>query len=554
MSFSVHIKPASNSTEVSITEHYRDAKGQLRARVVSQPEYATGTSPEESPATPVADAPPRGAPRPPRLLAPTEDPIAAICAERQNPNPYHEMFPEAQSVDADIFQFINLGSVEVFGALLDRSGIANLFSRKFAESRLQFQAEVIRQIMHRDRWNRTTGYFGVSPAIEPAGREKIRMRKQLKAERIDRLRELTTAAVTDLLGTAPTEAALLVSTKNCTWEREDDWRDRQLDQSLPPPPLQSRFELAVLMTPEGLPLDFWATPEPAIGRSALPSILDDIQQRHSDLRIAVVTNPNSLEPDDARCVAAAGYSHIAPAELHELPPEMIARLSDLDSYTPPHAEGNRTLDLTHDGRRLIAFHTDARAKTDARKREKKFAAAERMLETGEIRDNPYLTVELLTPARLRPDLYELDASLDGVRGIWTDLQHHPAHDLHHRYTECQRLGDQFELIPFEDAETPESYWTETQTNAHAALSFCAFTLMRMLRHCIARHGELSEPMSERTMLQEVSRVNGTVLYSMESGHLFLMPDRPTETQRSIYRAMGLRLPETAQPLSFVPPS
>ncbi len=88
------------------------------------------------------------------------------------------------------------------------------------------------------------------------------------------------------------------------------------------------------------------------------------------------------------------------------------------------------------------------------------------------------------------------------------------------------------------AVRPVFHWTQRRVEAHMAICFAAFALLRILRfrhNCY--HGG-KEPMSEGAILSELGRVEASLVVDKGTNRRYLIPSQGTTEQRSLYSAVG----------------
>ena len=91
------------------------------------------------------------------------------------------------------------------------------------------------------------------------------------------------------------------------------------------------------------------------------------------------------------------------------------------------------------------------------------------------------------------------------------------------------------------AVRPVFHWTRRRVEAHMAICFVAFALLRMLRfrHNCCHGGK--EPLSEGEILSELGRVEASLVRDGGSGKRYLIPSSSSTKQRSLYATLGLKL-------------
>ncbi len=138
---------------------------------------------------------------------------------------------------------------------------------------------------------------------------------------------------------------------------------------------------------------------------------------------------------------------------------------------------------------------------------------------------------------------ERDEKFDGLHGVWTSLERgeHGARDVYGYYGEFWRIEEGFRVMKHTMAVRPVFHWMRRRVEAHMAICFAAFVLLRILRfrhNCY--HGG-KEPMSEGEILSELGRVEASLVHDRGSGKRYLIPSPGSTKQRSLYAAVGVKL-------------
>lgn len=553
MGYFVQQKPTHNTVKVFIMERYLDEDQQPRTRPVNLAGSSMRKDKIEDNTKSAALAVPWLGAEPPRIRQRSEALLDLVCEERQSPQPHYEPFLSETYFDQFGGEYMRIGPREVFGTLLNRAGIDELFDGKFAIALRVLRAEITRHAFKGNRWYHDSRYHSYLHNGSQPDQKRARMFDRLTPKRIDRLRSYISNLLTATLGSRAEEAILLMSTKKYEWRKQFTWQERQEfgPDKREPRAFRLQATLAILLTPEGVPMDFWAFPQKPADGDMLASVHADIQRRHGDLRVAVMADPSWFETVGMENVAAAGFGHITAVQPHDLPPEPSAELRKLSRYAPLKDPGTSYHTVESDGQRFIACRVTAQVQNDSIKRQNAFARAEFSAAIKDYRANPYLDKDPDGRMTLRRDLFKRNAVWDGVWCLSTDLQRTPTPRLLQLYNNREAALERFDFALLDPYHDPASYWTDERFVAHAAVSFCAQALVRLILCQLNRPKKQTEVQFEADVLQEINDVRGSVICDARSSYHFHEPDKPTSTQQAVYRALGLRLPENTLPLGFV---
>ena len=210
--------------------------------------------------------------------------------------------------------------------------------------------------------------FGVRLPLERV----YRMMDHLTDARIQRLQQLARNQAQDLLN-RPLDVLLF----DCTTLYFESFVSDGLKQpgySKDAKFMESQVLLALMVTPEGLPVGYEVLPGASFEGHSLVPALRRLRQVHELRRVICVADRGMLSRDNLAAMEAEGMFYIVGARLKKLPKGCQEEVLDPGRFGAPDAEGVRVQEVMHQGRRIVVSHSHSqdpkRAAKDARERER----------------------------------------------------------------------------------------------------------------------------------------------------------------------------------------
>lgn len=483
-------------------------------------------------------------------LPPGDDCVRRAVDARQVPRTRHG--PAAMVPCADKRRLreegrMLLGFDEVLGQLYANAGLNRLWTARHRHSRRVFYQAVMMRFQMPGRSKRAHAR-ALNEQNRPVGLDQVyRMMDQLDSSRIGKMQRLLAGACAELVGKPVAAVFFDATTLAFAGEGTDELRRKGYSKD--GKHSRPQVVLCVLMGQDGLPLGYQVHPGSTADVSTLSDALADLRKTHgADLRSVLVADAGMLSRANLAEIAEHGHDHIVAARLRALPKRLRERVCDLKNYTPDDSRGHRRLDLVDDGNRLIVVRDPKRAEKDKHQRDERIAKAEAAIKGGDIGHKRYVCVEGGTP-RLDQDAIDRDAQYDGLHGVWTSLLDTDAELVRNRYHDLWAIENGFRVLKSDLGVRPIFHWTPRRIRAHIAICFAAFSLLRILMHRLRTEKAWAEPCSEQTVLDEIGKVQASLVVDDNDGSEQLLPSKPSRLQKAIYQMLNLRLPVFLQPLA-----
>lgn len=141
---------------------------------------------------------------------------------------------------------------------------------------------------------------------------------------------------------------------------------------------------------------------------------------------------------------------------------------------------------------------------------------------------------------LDPEKIQQDSQWDGLHGVVTNLPVQDAaqaYTLLDHYSSLWRIEESFRVNKHDLSIRPVYHWAPRRIEAHIALTYLAFALLRHLQFRVAARQHTI--MSAGTIRNALLGVQATLMKDGETGKLYRFPKVMSETARKIYRSLGL---------------
>jgi len=115
-------------------------------------------------------------------------------------------------------------------------------------------------------------------------------------------------------------------------------------------------------------------------------------------------------------------------------------------------------------------------------------------------------------------------------------------ELIHQYSNLWQVEESFRITKHDLKIRPIYHWKPSRVNAHLAISFMAYTLVRYLEYRVRLQYKKLSPEKIRQILLSVQT---SILYDTTTNKKFAMPSKVTDDAKKIYKLM--EVPITTKP-------
>ncbi len=532
-------RKTTKNISVQIVESYRNEQGQPRLRIVRH----MGSVPPD-----VVDGLVKIAyleiariqqERQPSLF-PAESYVDELVAARRKKQASRALvIQDARNLEE--MRRVCLGFHEVFGALYDQMGFAEVFTGNQKMARRLFkQAVLIRlaapgdsKLAHARRLSKDAG---VDVPVE----KLYRMMDALTEDRIAQLKKLVSEETTGLLGGTLKVLFFDVTTLSFASEASDALRKKGFSKDGKPQKVQ--VVLALIQTKEGLPVTYELFPGNTADVKTLEPAMKRLRNTFDLDQMIVIADSGMLSSENLALLKSMECDYVVAARLRSLSKVQTKTIVGEQSWKTL-SSGRKVCEHQLGGRRLILRFCPKKAARDQHLREKAIEKVKHRLKQGVKgpgRTGRFLSVKQ-DGVRLDHAAIEKDKKFDGLHGVWTSLEKLPPEKIYQHYGELWRIEEGFRVMKHTMAVRPVFHWVEHRVRAHLAICFAAFALLRILRHRYhARYGT-KQRLSEGQILAELGAVETSMICDRGNWAQYLLPSKVTDAGARLYQAIGLKI-------------
>ena len=313
--------------------------------------------------------------------------------------------------------------------------------------------------------------------------------------------------------------------------------------------------LALLCTPEGLPVGYQLWPGNTFEGHTLPEAIEQIEKHYSIEQLVFTADSGLLSRANIAYLQERGHHYVLGARLKSLNQQLKGQILDNQGYKDM-GEGYLVKEIEAEGKRLVVSYSPNRARKDAHERKEALEKLKKKLGKSK---NPasmlsnfgykkYLKVEGDAQIEEDPEKVAAAAQWDGLLGVWSNApgQDYSGQQLLERYRGLWQIEGCFRVGKTDMRLRPIYHWTPRRIKAHIAICFMALVCMRYLAYYLKVR---DIRMSEAAIRKALNQVQVSILKHQKSGERYGIPSRKTPEAQQIYKALGLKLSDIPFPIA-----
>jgi len=320
---------------------------------------------------------------------------------------------------------------------------------------------------------------------------------------------------------------------------------------------QPQVVLALMVTTEGLPVGYKAFSGDTFDGHTLIPVLKEIKEHYQLRNIIYVADAGMFNKDnlaELETLEGEQITYIVGARIKNLPKKLKEQILNKENYRPIN-EDTEVATFTYQGRKLLVSHSKKRAAKDAHEREKAIAKLQERLARdgslkGQLSNRGYRKYLQLKETKghdpkachvsiaLDEAKIKADAAWDGLKGILTNATDLSSEELLHQYASLWQVEESFRITKHDLKIRPIYHWKPHRIQAHLAIAFMAFTLVRHLEYKVRYQYKKLSPQRIRTALLGVQESR---LLEVATQRRFALPSAVSVDAEKIYKLMGVKL-------------
>ncbi len=319
---------------------------------------------------------------------------------------------------------------------------------------------------------------------------------------------------------------------------------------------RAQFLFALLMTPEGIPIDYELFPRDKYEGDALITALESLERRHVGVDLTVVADAKAINKENEVALRKRGIPYILSTCLKSRPAKQKEKIFDPDGYSAwgrdEYSGSISRIQRIKDGEsKLIVTYSPRRARNRTRGIEKLQTHPEKNRQPDSYSNQGCARFLDLPGGQvsLNEDKIADVVRWGGLQGIvaWGCDDADPC-DLIIQYRKLSEIKDYFRTNKHDLSIRPIFHWKEHRVRAHIAICYMAFCCLQHLRHRLAIQGYRMSPERIRRALNELQI---SILYEKSGPRKVGLPSSASADAKQIYRT--LRLNWNLNPFTYTPP-
>ena len=307
--------------------------------------------------------------------------------------------------------------------------------------------------------------------------------------------------------------------------------------------------LALLITPEGLPVGYEVFPGNKSEGQTLLVALDALKERYPAVEFTIVADAAMINKDNEKDLQKRKIPYILGARIKNLPKALEKQVLDSSGYLPwGMTEGSDNIGRYRcikagKKRQLIATYSPKRARKDEHERDRRLHKLLKRLDNSKQPSSLAsggMAKYLAFPAgkvQLSEEKIARVAQWDGLRGIITwGCQERDPRALVMQYRQLAEIEACFRTNKHDLKIRPIFHWKERRIKAHLAICYMAFCCVQHLRYHLKARGH---GMSTDRIQRALQGLQISILYDSSGQGTYGMPSQVSSDARKIYQTMGL---------------
>jgi len=382
--------------------------------------------------------------------------------------------------------------------------------------------------------------FGVTIDLDKV----YRMMDKLDTAAIERLKKITYQNTLNLLGSKIEvifyDATTIYFESFCEDELKRNGFSKDHKHNQP------QILLALMVTSDGLPVDYEIFPGDTYEGHTLIPALTKIREKYEIDKVVFVTDSGMLSKDNLNCLEALEehkFSYIVGARLKNISGSLkdeILNLANYQEITPGYqiarfADGNR---------KIVVSYSSKRALKDASDRKKAIAKLKKKLEKSR---NPkqhlsnsgyrkYLKVEGRSRLALDEEKMASESKWDGLHAVVTNAEL-ANQEILAKYNELWNVEAAFRVTKHDLAVRPVFHWKPRRIKAHIAICFLAYALTKHLEYRVKLQ---YRRLSIEKIRQILIKIQTSILFDKGKRIRYGLPSKMKKEARKIYNILGMK--------------
>lgn len=451
---------------------------------------------------------------------------------------------------------ITVGIHDIYGQLYNEAGFENILSNCTISKRILKDivlARLSRPCSKRASIDILEKDFGIHHSLE----QVYRMMDRLDASAISKLQKTVWQHTRTLI-----QDDVLIMFYDCTTLHFESFTADELrDFGFSKVHLgnQTQVLLALMVTREGLPMGYEVFKGNTYEGHTLKATVEKLKLKYGIQRAIIVADSALLSEDNIKDLEESKLEYVVGARLKNLSKQWQDKILDNVDYIKQANEKDilRISDFNYqEKRRLIVSHSQNRANKDRYEREKTVEKIRKQLKANKNPKNLIKAtggkkyVKVVGEAQLEIDEDKIlrEVVWDGLHGVFTNICDINPNDVLSHYHGLWQVEESFRIDKQDIRIRPIFHWTKPRIEAHLAICFLAFALIRFMQNKL-RLAKVQ--LSPDQVKQSLNRVQKSILRHIVTRKLYVVPSKLSPEAKAIYESFNRKYNVT--PYQLKPP-
>lgn len=309
--------------------------------------------------------------------------------------------------------------------------------------------------------------------------------------------------------------------------------------------------VALIVTKEGLPIDYEELPGNSYEGHTLLPVLEKIKARYQIDKTVIVADAALMNKINLVELDAQGIEYIIAARIKNTKKHIKEAVLDAEGYQViSHATETDLLKDTvrtkilpsEEGDTLFVYHSTKRARKDAHDRTKALDRIQKHLNsstksklTGSLK-KPYVTISKDCTIQIDEKKIEKDALFDGFWGLRTNIKNAAPTEILGHYRGLWQVEQTFRIAKSNLEIRPVFHYTPRRIRAHFLLCFMALALIRFVEFTL-KSNQIHLPPDQLSLL--LHRMRKVRITNKDKQHFEILEDPPDELV-CVYQALKIK--------------
>lgn len=310
--------------------------------------------------------------------------------------------------------------------------------------------------------------------------------------------------------------------------------------------------LAVIVTKDGLPIDYKEFPGNCYEGHTLIPVLNSLEERFNIDNVVLVADAALMNNINLKELDQRSIKYIIAARIKNADKETKSTILETDSYeiikTITNNDGSKdqikakVIDLKED--QLVAYHCSKRARKDEHDRDKALEKIKKYIHssaknrlTGSLR-KPYVKITKSSKIGIDLDKFNKEKQYDGFFGLRTNIKQPNPIELLSSYHGLWQVEQTFRIAKTNLEIRPVFHYTPDRIKAHILICYMALALVRYVEFTLKINDHHIPYEQLHLLLSRMWRVRITDSNKM----LFEITEDPPPELIPVYKALKINWP------------